>query len=146
MRRERGISLGVVTIPSMIVGSRIGRGLLVAGLLISAGAAQAAGGDDGFPAFWTQFKAAVGKSDQKAVSQMVKYPIHYIEQRKAADFPLVWKGAFKPAQRICLAKQKPVKDKNPDGKVGYSAFCGSLIYVFYKDDGGWKLTDIDEND
>jgi hypothetical protein len=57
------------------IGSVIGNRLIVAGLLISAGSALAAGSDDGFAAFWTQFKAAVGKSDQKAVSQMVKYPI-----------------------------------------------------------------------
>ena len=127
------------------IGSTIGRGLLVAGLLISAGSALAAGSDDGFAAFWTQFNAAVGKSNQKAVSQMVKYPILYIDQRQVADFPVIWKGAFKPAQRKCLARQKPVKDTH-EGKVSYSAFCGHLIYSFGKDDGGWKLTDIDEND
>ena len=92
------------------IGSVIGRGMLAAGLLISAGSALAAGSDDGFAAFWTQFKAAVGKSDQKAVSQMVKYPAFYIDQWQVADFPVIWKGAFKPAQRTCLAKQKPTKD------------------------------------
>ncbi len=125
--------------------SAIGRGLLVAGLPISAGSALAAGGDDGFAVFWTQFKAAVGKSDQNAASRMVKYPILYKDPRQVADFPVIWKGAFKPAQRTCLAKQKPVKDTH-EGKVGYSAFCGHLIYSFGKDDAGWKLTDIDEND
>lgn len=127
------------------IGSVIGRGLLVSGLLISAGSALAAGSDDGFAAFWTQFKAAVGKSDQKAVSQMVKYPIYYDGQRQLADFPVIWKGSFKPAQRRCLAKEKPVMDTH-EGKVSYSAFCGSLIYVFGKDDAGWKLTDFGEND
>ena len=46
------------------IGTLIGKGLIVAGLVISAGSAMAAGTDDGFAAFWTQFKAAVGKSDQ----------------------------------------------------------------------------------
>ena len=127
------------------IGSVIGRGLLVAGLLLSAGSALAAGSDDGFAAFWTQFKAAVGKSDEKAVSQMIKYPIDYDGQRQVADFPAIWKGTFKPAQRKCLAREKPVKDSH-EGKVSYSAFCGSLIYVFGKDDAGWKLTDFGEND
>jgi len=127
------------------IGSLIGRGLLVAVVLISAGSALAAGSDDGFAAFWTQFMAAVGKSDQKAVSQMVKYPVFFIDQRQEADFPVIWKGAFKPAQRTCLAKQKPVKDTH-EGRVSYSASCGHLIYSFGKDDAGWKLTDIDEND
>jgi hypothetical protein len=106
---------------------------------------MAAGSDDGFAAFWTQFKAAVGKSDQTAVSQMVKDPVFYIEDRQAADFPVVWKGAFKPAQRTCLAKQKPVKDTH-EGKVSYSAFCDDDIYVFGKGDAGWKLTDFSLND
>jgi hypothetical protein len=127
------------------MGSVIGRGLLVSGLLISAGPMLAAGSDDGFAAFWTQFKAAVGKSDQTAVSQMVKDPVFYIEDRQAADFPVVWKGAFKPAQRTCLAKQKPVKDTH-DGKVSYATDCGHLIYGFDNEDGGWKLTSIDEAD
>ncbi|WP_018259451.1 hypothetical protein [Methylobacterium sp. WSM2598] len=125
--------------------SMIGSGLLVAGLLISAGSALAAGSNDGFAAFWTQFKAAVGKSDQKAVSQMVKFPVFYIDQRQAADFPVIWKGAFKPVQRTCLAKQKPVKDTH-EGKISYSAFCGSLIYMFGKDNAGWKLTDFAVDD
>ncbi len=123
----------------------IGRGLLVAGLLIPAGSALAAGTDDGFAAFWTQFKAAVGKSDQKAVSQMIKYPVFYIDQRQVADFPMIWKGAFNPAQRTCLAKQKPGKDTH-EGKVTYDAFCGEVIYTFGKDDAGWKLTDFGVND
>jgi hypothetical protein len=127
------------------IGSLIGRGLLVAGLLISAGSALAAESDDGFAAFWTQFKAAVGKSDQQAVSLMVKYPVFYIDPRQEADFPVVWKGAFKPAQRTCLVKQKPVKDTH-EGKVSYATSCGHLVYSFGKDDAGWKLTDIDEND
>lgn len=127
------------------VGCVFGRLLLVAGLLISAGSAQAAGSDDGFAAFWTEFKAAVAKSDQKAVSEMMKYPILYHDLRQVADFPVIWKGAFKPAQRTCLAKQKPIRDTH-EGNVSYSAFCGSLIYVFGKDSSGWKLTDFAEND
>ncbi|GJE61288.1 hypothetical protein [Methylobacterium trifolii] len=127
------------------IGSVIGRGLLAAGLLIPAGSALAAGSDDGFAAFWTQFKAAVGKSDQNAVSQMIKYPVVYNDLRQVADFPVIWKGAFKPAQRTCLAKQKPIKDTN-EGKVSYSAFCGEIIYVFGKADAGWKLTDFSVND
>lgn len=119
------------------------RGLLVAGALISAGPALAA--DDGFAAFWTQFNAAVGKSDQQAVSRMIKYPVLYIDVRQANEFPVIWKGAFKPAHRKCLAKQKPVKDIH-EGKVSYSSFCHDIIYSFAKDDSGWKLTDFGVND
>ena len=127
------------------IGSVIGRGMLVAGLLVSAESALAAGSDDGFAAFWTQFQAAVGKSDQKAVSQMIKFPVLYNDIRKEAEFPVIWKGAFKPAHRRCLAKQKPVKDTH-EGKVSYSAFCDDIIYSFSKDDAGWKLTDFGVND
>ena len=127
------------------IGSVIGRGMLVAGLLISAESALAAGSDDGFAAFWTQFQAAVGKSDQKAVSQMIKFPVLYNDIRKEAEFPVIWKGAFKPAHRKCLAKRKPVKDTH-EGQVSYSAFCDDIIYSFSKDDAGWKLTDFGVND
>lgn len=117
------------------------RGLFV--FLASAGPALAA--DDGFAAFWTQFNAAVGKSDQQAVSRMLKYPVSYIDVRQANEFPVIWKGAFKPAHRKCLAKQKPVKDTH-EGKVSYSAICDDIIYSFYKDESGWKLTDFGVND
>lgn len=127
------------------IGSVIGRGLLVAGLLIPTKSALAAGSDDGFTAFWTQFKAAVGKSDQNALSQMIKFPVFYNDPRQATDFPAIWKGAFSPAQRRCLAKQKPVKDTH-DGKVTYDAFCGEIIYMFGKDGAGWKLTEFGVND
>lgn len=127
------------------IGSVIGRGLLVAGLLIAAGSALPAGSDDGFAAFWTQFKAAVGKSDPPAVSQMIKYPVFYSDVLQANDFPVIWKGAFNPAQRRCLAKQKPVKDTH-EGKVTYNAFCDEVIYIFAKDGAGWKLTDFGVND
>jgi hypothetical protein len=125
--------------------SVIGRGMLVASLLIPAGSALAAGNDDGFAAFWTQFKAAAGKSDPNAVSQMIKYPVVYNDLRQASDFPVIWKGAFKPAASNCLAKQNPIKDIN-EGKISYSAFCGDLIYYFGKDESGWKLTDFSVND
>ena len=125
--------------------SVIGRGLVVAGLLLSARPALAAGSDDGFTAFWTEFNAAVGRSDQTAVSQMIKYPVLYNDLRQAADFPAIWKGAFNPAQRKCLAKQKPRKDTH-EGKVTYDAFCGEVIYTFGKEGAGWKLTDFGVND
>ena len=96
------------------IGSVIGRGMLVAGLLISAGSALAAGSDDGFAAFWTRFKAAVGKSDQKVVSQMVGYSAFYIDLRQVADFPVIWKGAFKPAQRT-VSCQAEARQRSPTG-------------------------------
>lgn len=128
-----------------LIGSVIGKGLIVAGLLISAGSALAAGSDDGFAAFWTQFKTAVRESDQKAVSQMVEFPIEYDGQRQATDFPMIWNDSFGPEQRKCLAGQKPVKDIN-EGKVSYVAVCDDIIYVFYKVGAGWKLTDFAVND
>lgn len=128
-----------------LIGLIICRGMLVAGLLISAGPVLAAGTDDGFAAFWTQFKAAVGKGDQNAVSQMIKYPVLYNDIRQASEFPVIWKGAFKPAHRKCLAKQKPVKDTH-EGKVSYSAICDDIIYSFSKDDADWRLTDFGVND
>lgn len=128
-----------------LIGSMISRGMLVAGLLMSAGRALAAETDDSFAAFWRQFNAAVGKADQNAVSQMIKYPVLYNDIRQASEFPVIWKGAFKPAHRKCLAKQKPVKDTH-DGKVSYSAICDDIIYSFSKDDADWKLTDFGAND
>jgi hypothetical protein len=128
-----------------LIGSAVGRSLLVVGLLISAGPVLAAKSDNSFAAFWTQFKAAVERGDQKSVSAMIAYPVFYNDPREEADFPLIWKGAFKPAQRACLAKQKPVEE-TPEGKVTYSVFCGEIIYTFGRDAAGWKLTDFGVND
>ena len=77
---------------------------------------------------------------------MVKYPIYYDDgQRQVTYFPKIWKGSFDPAQRRCLAKQKPAKDTH-EGKVTYNAFCDEIIYIFGKDDAGWQLTDFGVND
>jgi hypothetical protein len=124
----------------------IGGGLLAAMLLLPIAPAFSAASDDGFKTFWEQFTSAVIKSDQAAVSRMVKYPIYYDGQRQITDFPVIWKGSFKPSQRTCLTKQKAVKDTDPQGTVTYSAFCGQLIYVFGKDGDSWKLTDFGSND
>jgi hypothetical protein len=62
-----------------------------------------------------------------------------------ADFPVIWKGSFDRAERKCLAKQKPVKDTH-EGEVTYNAVCNDTIYVFGKDDAGWKLIDFAVDD
>lgn len=141
---NRALRNGAVNMKS--IGSAIGKGLIVAGLLISAGSALAAGSDDGFAAFWTKFDAAIGKNDRKAVSQMVRYPIFYIDrQLQMADFPVIWKGSFDRAERKCLGNEKPVKDTH-EGEVTYNAVCNDTIYVFGKDDAGWKLIDFAVDD
>jgi hypothetical protein len=82
---DAALSHGVANVNSMIA-----RGLLVAGLIMSAGPAFSAGSDDGFAAFWTEFKAAVSKSDQNAVSQMIKFPVLYNDIRQVSEFPAIW--------------------------------------------------------
>ena len=127
------------------IGSIVGKALLLASLQMLAGEALAAS-DDGFAAFWTKFQAAVAKSDQKAVPEMIRYPVFYNDDLQAEDFPVIWKGAFSKSKRACLAKEKPVEETDGEGALTYSAFCGSLIYIFGKDAAGWKLTSFAEND
>ena len=53
---------------------------------------------------------------------------------------------LKPAQRRCLARARPRRDVDGMGVANYSASCGAWVYVFYKRDGVWKLTDVGAGD
>ena len=68
-----------------LIGSVIGKGLVVASLLISAGSAQAE--SDDFGTFWTLFNAAVGTSDQKAVSTDDKISDNLHRSTAGSRFP-----------------------------------------------------------
>jgi hypothetical protein len=122
---------------------RIGLVMAVALTWATAGTAMAAP-PDGFAAFWPTFAAAAAKDDAKALASMVVLGSGLGDA--GASFTKFRSAYLGSAARRCLAKAKPVRDVDPQGAVGYSAFCGEVIYVFSKVGGGWKLTDIGAND
>ena len=110
-------------------------------------AGPAFGADDGFKAFWAKFAAAVDKGDVKAMADMVKFPQRLGKTDvTAANFASRWKEVLPPRDRKCLAKTKPVADKDADGKPNYAANCNDTIYVFSKTGDQWLLSDIGPND
>jgi hypothetical protein len=107
-------------------------------------AALAAGGD-GFSGFWQTFQAAVAKDDKAALAGMVVLSGR-LDQAEPLTFAKFHSDALGPAARKCLAKAKAVRAVDGEGQVNYSAFCGEVIYTFYRTGGAWKLTDIGVND
>jgi hypothetical protein len=108
-------------------------------------AAPAVAAGDGFAAFWPTFQAAVAKDDRAALAAMVVLS-ERLDQAEPLTFARFHSDQLGPAARKCLAKAKAVRDVDGQGQVSYSAFCGQVIYTFYRSGGAWKLTDVGVND
>mgnify|MGYP001767549000 CR=1 FL=1 len=114
-------------------------------IAIATGPVSAA--DDGFPAFWKAFAAAMSAGDEKAAAELVAFPLEYGEKTlDRAGFATAWKGLFTAKNRKCLAKEKPLMDKDGDGKISYMAFCNGIIFIFEKVDGAWKFRETHPDD
>lgn len=111
---------------------------------LAAAPAIAAGGD-GFAAFWRTFTAAVTKDDRAALAGMVVLSAR-VDEAEPLTFDRFHSDQLGPPARKCLAKARPVRAVDGNGEVNYSAFCGELIYIFYRTGGAWKLTDVGVND
>lgn len=98
--------------------------------------------DKEFTAFWTGFKAALQKNDKNAIADMTKLP-YLLNDKKLnrAQFIAQSDKIFTQGVRKCLAHEKPVPDRD-----SIFVFCGEEIYIFAKDKGAYKFTEIGVND
>ena len=121
--------------------------VVVAALSIAILVGRVSAADDGFPAFWKTFAAAMSAGDEKAAADLVAFPLDYGEKTlDRAGFSAAWKGLFTAKNRKCLAKEKPLSDKDGDGKISYMAFCNGIIFIFQKVDGAWKFRETHPDD
>ena len=118
------------------------------GITLAMAAAMAApamaAAPDGFAAFWPTFAAAAAKDDAKALQSMTLMSAEFGDD--AGSFAKLHKDLLGSAKRACLAKAKPKRDVDPQGKLSYYAFCGHEIYIFTKETGGWKFSSISPDD
>ena len=117
----------------------------LAGAFSMAALTPAVAAADGFAAFWQAFQAALAKDDRAALAGMVVLS-ERVDQAEPLSFAKFHSDMLGPAARKCLAKAKAVRDVDGKGEVSYSAFCGEVIYTFYRSGGVWKLTDVGVND
>jgi hypothetical protein len=117
----------------------------IAAMAAAIGSAASAA-DDGFAAFYRSFAAAAAKDDQAALAGMVVLGPGLDSNDVPLTFAKFHRAALGLSARRCLAKGKAVRDVDGTGAVGYSVFCGKLIYVFSMAGGGWRLTDISPDD
>ncbi len=98
--------------------------------------------DKDFLDFWSGFKGAIQKNDRAALASMTKLP-YVLEEKKLDRAAFIAQSGkiFSTAVRKCLLKEKPVADKD-----AVFVFCGEAIYVFAKDHGKYKFTEIGVND
>ncbi len=97
-----------------------------------------------FATFWSEFKAAVAKDDREAVASLTKLPIYLANKEQSKiGFLKLYPSLFPKKVQTCFAKAKPVKEYNQDS---YSVFCGKSIYVFSRENGKYKFTDLGAND
>ncbi|CAN5276781.1 hypothetical protein BH11CYA1_BH11CYA1_10010 [soil metagenome] len=117
--------------------------LMTIGVCVSVcSSAQGATIDKEFLNFWQDFKAALQKNDKDALASMTKLPYGLDEKKlNRASFIAQSEKIFPSATRKCLLKEKPVADKD-----SVLIFCGEQIFVFAKDHGKYKFTEIGVND
>ncbi len=98
--------------------------------------------DKDFLAFWSGFKGALQKNDKAALASMTKLP-YVLEEKKLDRAAFIAQSGkiFPTTIRKCLLREKPVADKD-----SVFVFCGEAIYVFAKDQGKYKFTEIGVND
>ena len=95
-----------------------------------------------FASFWSEFKAAVAKDDKEAVAAMTKLPMYLANKEQSkTGFLKLYGGLFPKKVKTCFSSAKPVKDQD-----SYSVFCGHSIYVFARENGKWKFTDLGVDD
>jgi hypothetical protein len=116
-----------------------------AGLALALASSAWAAPADGFGEFWTAFAAAAAKDDQAALAKMVVLGPD-LDSAQPLTFARVHADLFGPAARRCLANAKPVHSPDGVGEPSYSAFCGQIIYSFYRRGGAWKLTEVGPDD
>lgn len=112
------------------------RTLLLVHLLAACGAGPAA--TDGFPAFWSEFTAALSADDAGAVARLTRFPFLLEgEERDSTAHMVLYDALFTPPARACLAAATPLLEDDR-----YVAFCGPVIYYFERRDDGWRFTEF----
>lgn len=98
-----------------------------------------------FDAFLAKFRAALKANDAAAVAGLTRLP--FMAESDAATFRAKdYPRLFNAKSRACLARTKPVYDLDGEKNHAYSLFCGETIYVFTRDAGGFRFTDVGVND
>jgi excinuclease UvrABC helicase subunit UvrB len=111
-------------------------------LLIFIGAATCCPGyaaDQEFTTFWAGFKEAIRKNDKNAIADMTKLPFVFNnKQLKRAEF-IAQANVIFPAEtrKYILRAEEPAGYKNC-----YGISCGVDVYLFTKENGKYKFTEI----
>ena len=116
----------------------------LAALVLVGAASPAFAADDGFLTFWKSFATAVGKDDTKALAGMIALGPELGDN--GGSFAKFHAGDLDRKTRACLARTKPVRSVDGQGRVSYDAFCGQVIYIFEKTAAGWKMDGIGADD
>jgi hypothetical protein len=104
--------------------------------------------DDGFPAFWKRFKAAVISRDKKAVAALSKFPIGMSNGASnvsnGAELGRRFSEVFAQDTNaaVCFAAKEPVADIESAGR--YTIACPNkddnfVVYEFELNQKEWKF-------
>jgi len=101
--------------------------------------------------FWTEFQAAIAESDKQKVAGMVEYPFASgmladdkdgVEVADEAAFIRKYAVLFPARLRRQIKSGKPYLVDTDTGEFYFEYFSpvGSLVFIFKKTDGTYKLT------
>jgi hypothetical protein len=107
-------------------------------LLLLAACAASSATNPAFPDFWVEFTTAVAADDTAAVGRLTRFPFMYEgEEHDRGSFDRIYASLFDDGARRCLAAAEPAAEGD-----GYAAFCGAIIYIFSRDDTGWRFAEF----
>lgn len=98
-----------------------------------------------FAGFIAPFRAALKANDAAVVTSNTKLP--FVDYPDATQFRTKgYPKIFTPKNRACIQRTKGLYERDGLGNDSYSIFCGDLIFVFTKTQGGFLFTDVSPND
>jgi hypothetical protein len=97
--------------------------------------------------FIAKFRRALKANDAAAVTEMTKLPFLWNEQRDADYFRKnLYREIFTAEIRACIARNKGVYDRAPDGSDHFTVFCGEELFLFSKTPDGFRFVEVGVND
>ncbi len=97
---------------------------------------------DGFAGFWQDFRGAVVMGDAKSIAGATRTPFLFEgKSLDAGEFEAAAPRLFDKAIRACFRTATPVTEG--DQRL---LFCRGTIFVFARDGGQWRFTEIGVDD
>jgi hypothetical protein len=96
--------------------------------------------------FIARFRNALKANDVAAVAAMTKLSF-YRDDKQGADYVRKnYRDIFTAKVSGCIARNKGVYDRAPDGTHYFTVFCGEELFLFNKTPDGFRFAEVGVDD